>query len=93
MTNDDYVTIKHIKERIDELEEEIYALFEAQGQEINPLKRVIKTISRTKMENYPHECKITLTLEDIRLLQDIRMRCVQELQKAFEKYQGGDKND
>ena len=91
MTNDDYETIKHIKERIDELEEEIYGLFEANGQKINPLERVIKTISRTKMHDYPHECKITLTLEDIRLLQDIRMRSVEELKKAFEKYQGGDK--
>lgn len=86
MTNEDVEAVKFIKERIDELNEEIYALFEAQGWRINPVSRIIKTISRTKRNEAPHPCTITLTLEDIRVLQDIRMRSVEELKKALEKY-------
>lgn len=60
-----------IQERIDFLEEEIYALTEAKT--MNPIKRIIKTVSRTKKKNYEHEVTIKLSLMDIRVLQDIRI--------------------
>lgn len=68
-----------ISQHVDLLEEELYALSEAQGVRINPIKKVIKTIARTKKRDYNHEAEIELTLEDIRLLQDARMKEVKLL--------------
>lgn len=68
-----------IQQRIDLLEEELYALFEAQGIRINPVKRIIKVLARTKQKDYSHDAEIELTLEDIRLLQDARMKEVKFL--------------
>jgi len=74
MNKHDLDQLNIIQKRIDVLEEEVYALFEAQGKRINPINRIIKTISKTKKKNYSHDCEITLTLEDIKLLQDARLR-------------------
>ena len=68
-----------IQQRIDLLEEELYALFEAQGIRINPVKRIIKVLARTKQKDHSHDVAIELTLEDIRLLQDARMKEVKFL--------------
>ena len=40
MTIDELKIYNQILNRIDFLEEEIYALFEAQGKKINPVKRI-----------------------------------------------------
>lgn len=71
-----------IQERIDVLEEEIYALTEAKT--MNPIKRIIKAVSRTKKKNYKHEVVIKLSLMDIRALQDIRISELNNLIKFIE---------
>lgn len=71
-----------IQERIDVLEEEIYALTEAKT--MNPIKRIIKAVSRTKKKNYEHEVVIKLSLMDIRVLQDIRISELNNLKKFIE---------
>ena len=71
-----------IQERIDVLEEEIYALTEAKT--MNPIKRIIKTLSRTKKKDYEHEVVIKLSLMDIRALQDIRINELNNLKKFIE---------
>lgn len=85
MTEAELNTFNEVKERIDVLEEEIYALFEAQGKHINPVKRMIKTYSRTKKREYDHECTIKLSLMDIRLLQEIRQQELNALRKIVEQ--------
>ncbi len=85
MTRSELDTYKKIDQRIKELEEEIYSLFEAQGKEINPVKRIIKAFSRTKAKDYPHECQIKLSLEDIRLLQDARLRELNTLKEFIKE--------
>lgn len=85
MTEVELNTFNEVKERIDVLEEEIYALFEAQGKRINPVKRLIKTFSQTKKRNYGHDCTIQLSLMDIRLLQDIRQQELNTLRKIIKE--------
>ena len=85
MTEAELNTFNEVKERIDVLEEEIYALFEAQGKRINPVKRLIKTFSQTKKRNYGHDCTIQLSLMDIRLLQDIRQQELNTLRKIIKE--------
>lgn len=85
MTDVELNTFNEVKERIDVLEEEIYALFEAQGKRINPVKRLIKTFSQTKKRNYGHDCTIQLSLMDIRLLQDIRQQELNTLRKIIKE--------
>ena len=85
MTEAELNTFNEVKERIDVLEEEIYALFEAQGKRINPVKRLIKTFSQTKKRNYGHDCTIQLSLMDIRLLQDVRQQELNTLRKIIKE--------
>lgn len=64
-----------IQNRIDELEEEIYALTAARTIRFNPFKRIIwikNTI--TKKRNYLHDVEIKLTNMDLRVLQDMRLK-------------------
>ena len=86
MTENEVNGIQELQKRIDALDEEIYALFEAKGQIINPIERIIRTICRTRKKNFMHQCVIYLTLEDIRLLQDRRLSTVRELRAALEKF-------
>jgi len=83
MTERELNHFNDVKNRIDQLEEEIHALFEAQGKQINPIKRVVNTISRTKKKDYPHDCQIELSLIDIRLLQDVRLQELNTLREII----------
>lgn len=74
MTEKELEGYNEVKQRIHQLEEEICALFDAMGKRISPMERVIHVISRTMQRDYPHNCEIELTLEDVRVLQDIRQR-------------------
>ena len=85
MTEYELEVFNEVKERIDTLEEELYALFEAQGKRINPVKRFFTTISRTRKRDFPHECKIQLSLTDIRLLQDVRQQELNTLRKIIKE--------
>lgn len=85
MTENDLELLNDIKDRIDVLEEEIYSLFEAQGKRINPIKRIIRTLSNTKKKNYQHNVEIKLTLMDIRILQDIRQAELETLRKYIKE--------
>lgn len=85
MTDSEFNAYAQIKKRIDELEEEIYALFEAKDKTIVPKKRFIKTRSRTKKMDFPHECTITLSLQDINILQDIRQQELSTLRKIIKE--------
>ena len=85
MTEKELDEFIYIKERIKVLDDEIHALFEAQDLKINPLKRVINVISRTKDKDYPHECSIKLSFTDIRLLQDVRIRELSTLKEIVKE--------
>lgn len=85
MTEYELEVFNEVKERIDTLEEELYALFEAQGKRINPDKRFFTTISRTRKRDFPHECEIQLSLIDIRLLQDVRQQELNTLRKIIKE--------
>lgn len=85
MTEIEFNQFQEAKNRIDELEEEIYALFEAQNQVINPIERIINTFSITKKIPYSHKCEIKLTLEDINMLQNIRQRELNTLRKIIQE--------
>ena len=89
ITRKELNTYNQLQQRIDLLDEEIYALFEAQGKKINPIKRIIKAFSRTKRKDYSHEVEIRLTLEDIRLLQDARLREVNFLKELIKEDSNG----
>ena len=85
MTEHELAEYQKIKDRIDELEEEIYALFDATGKKITPASHLISIISRTKKCEYEHRCEIRLTPEDIRILQDVRQRELKALREIIEK--------
>lgn len=85
MTENDLNKLIAVKERIDVLEEEIDALFEAQGKHINPVKKIIKTVSRTRKHDYLDERTIELSLMDISLLQDIRRQELNSLRKIIQE--------
>ena len=64
-----------IQNRIDELEEEIYALTESRTIKFKPFKRIIRIKDTiTKKHNYPHDVEIKLTNMDLRVLQDMRLK-------------------
>lgn len=84
MKNEELEVYNQIKKRIDNLEEEIYALTEARGISINPFKKWFVPGAHTKRNDYPHAVGITLTLEDIRMLQDSRLRELNNLKKILE---------
>ena len=74
-----------IQKRIDELEEEIYALTGARTIKFNPFKRIIRIKDTiTKKRNYQHDVEIKLTLIDLRVLQDMRIKELNSL-KTFIK--------
>lgn len=88
MTEQELNVYISIKNRIDEVEEELYALFEAQGKMINPIKRIIHTISKTKKKDYKHQCTIKLTKADIRSLQDNRLIELDALRRCISESEG-----
>lgn len=64
-----------IQKRIDELEEEIYALTESRTIKFNPFKRIIRIKNTvTKKHNYQHDVEIKLTNADLRVLQDMKFK-------------------
>ena len=83
MTEQELKTLNDVKERIDELEEEIYALFEAKDRKIFLKERIIRTVSRTIKKDYRHEVTIKLSLEDINMLQSIRQQELSSLRKII----------
>ena len=91
MTESELEKYNNVKKRIEELEEEIYALFEARGQTINPAKRIIRTFGCTKRKNYGHDCEIKLTDMDINVLQNLRQQELNGLRMIVEK-DGDSKN-
>ena len=71
-----------IQNRIDELEEEIYALTAAGTIRFNPFKRIIRIMNTiTKKHNYPHDVEIKLTNMDLRVLQNMRIQELNSLKK------------
>lgn len=64
-----------IQNRIDELEEEIYALMQPNTIKFNPFKRIIRIKNTiTRKRNYSHDVEIKLTNMDLRVLQDMRLK-------------------
>ena len=62
-----------IQNRIDELEEELYALTAPRIIKVNLFKRIIMIKDTcTKKRDYPHDIEIKLTNTDLRILQNIR---------------------
>ena len=85
MTESELEKYNKVKKRIEQLEEELYALFDAQGQKINPVQRIIRTFSITKHCNIRHECEIELTMTDIKVLQDLRQQELNALRMIVEE--------
>lgn len=90
MTEQELNVYISIKNRIDEVEEELYALFEAQEKVINPIKKIIHTISKTKRKDYQHQCTIKLTKADIRSLQDNRLIELDALRRCIPESEGAE---
>lgn len=70
MTDQELLTANLIKERIKELDAQIYALFDAEKRRINPFKSFI--VRGQIYGDYVSEKEITLTRQDIVTLQEIR---------------------
>jgi len=70
MTDQELLAAKLIKERIQELDAQIFALFDAEKKKINPFKPFI--VRGQIYGNYSSEKEITLTRQDIVALQEIR---------------------
>ena len=85
MTESELEKYNNVKRRIEELEEEIYALFEARDQTISPVKRIIRTFGCTKHKNYGHDCEIRLTNMDINVLQNLRQQELNGLRMILEE--------
>ena len=82
MTPEVLIAAKAIEERIQELEAEIYALFDA-PKKINP-KKPFKCFGNI-FGNYKSELEITLSNQDIQALQAIRSAEKQSLEKILKK--------
>lgn len=83
MTEQELKIAKSIEAKINELDTEIMALFDAKDKKINPFKP-FKIIGCIRSE-YPEEVEIKLTLCDIRALQDIRSAEKTFLQKLLKE--------
>ncbi len=83
MTKEKLDEYNKIQGRIEELEEEIYALVDAKGCTANLKERIVKTFGVTKHKNYQHECTIKLSLVDIRILQDVRQQELNALREII----------
>lgn len=71
-----------IQNRIDELEEEIYALTASGPIIFNPFKRILSIKNTiTKKHNYPHDVEIKLTNMDLKMLQNMRVEELNSLKK------------
>lgn len=68
MTEKDLEVAKKLDARIKELDDEIMALFDAKGKKINPFKPI-----QIGKNRYSKEMTITLSGQDITLLQTIRV--------------------
>lgn len=85
MTKAELQIYDDIQKRIDELEEEIYALTESRTIKFNPFKRIIRIKNTvTKNRNYQHDVEIKLTNMDLRVLQNMRINELNSL-KTFIK--------
>ena len=83
MDKKDLKTASLIQQRIDELEAEIMALFDAQGKKVNPLKPF--TVRGQIYGNYVSEKEITLTKHDITILQMVRSEEQDRLKEMLDK--------
>lgn len=83
MTEQELLTANLIKERIKELDAQIFALFDAEKKRINPFKSFI--VRGQIYGNYGSEKEITLTRQDIVTLQEIRQAEKESLQKILEQ--------
>lgn len=82
MTDNDLKTANAIKERIDTLKVESYALLDCIGKRINPFKAFkIRSCVRSDI---PEEVTIKLTKQDIIALQAIRSAEMDQLEHLLE---------
>ena len=87
MTEKDLMLFNDIKERIDVLEEELYALFNAKGKKCHFGKngKLFLSSVRTKKKDYPHDLTIELSLSDVRALQNNRHVELDALRKILKE--------
>ena len=83
MTEQELKIAKSIEEKINELNIEIMALFDAKDKKINPFKPF--KIKGRIHSDCPEEVEIKLTHTDIRALQDIRSAEKTFLQKLLKE--------
>lgn len=84
MTPEQYNTAQAIRERIIELTEEITALFDAKDKRIKPAKPFI-CHGFIRSSHFAEDKEITLTKQDIRVLQAIRQAECDQLEKILKE--------
>lgn len=82
MTDNDLKTANAIKERIDTLNVETYALLDCMGKRINPFKAF--KVRGCVRSDIPEEVTIKLTKQDIMALQAIRSAEREQLHNLLE---------
>ena len=88
MTEKEFESLQAIKERIDTLEEEIYALIGVKQIRINPFKPFYIRGFTKKSPNFKRETEITLSLEDLNILLNVREKELSTLRKIISEEQG-----
>lgn len=83
MTENEFESLQVIKERIDTLEEEIYALIGVKQIRVNPFKPFCIKGHTKKSPNFPKETEITLSLEDLNILLNVREKELSTLRKII----------
>lgn len=82
MKHEELKAAKEIETRINQLDAEIMALFDAQGKKINPFKPF--TVRGQIYGNYDSNFEIKLTKHDISVLQAIRSAELNHLKELLE---------
>lgn len=83
MTEKDFESLQVIKERIDTLEEEVYALIGVKQIRVNPFKPFsIRGVTK-KSPDFQKETEITLSLEDLNILLNVREKELSTLRKII----------
>lgn len=81
MKNEDLKAAKEIETRINQLDAEIMALFDATNKKINPFKPF--HVRGQIFGNYDSDFEIRLTKQDINALQAIRSAELEHLRELF----------
>ena len=83
MTEKEFESLQVIKNRIEILEEEVYALIGVRQIRVNPFKPFRIRGFTKKSPDFPKETEITLSLEDLNILLNVREKELSTLRKII----------